>query len=193
MSLSADTLSTFLQTLPQELYDRIYELTFTADKAVHVVHEKMPRGMHGHRFAVDRTSRELFAQSYYGGGSAFIGFNYAYIGQWLDRLPSAHRKFVRNICRHTLAFARQCYPDQHPYIFETHHVWLGAHVEVSGFPRRASAQLPLSSDMPSQFLQGLGFDTDEIAPVSKRLEQLQQDFLDARKLQRARERKTPLS
>jgi hypothetical protein len=104
---------------------------------------------------------------------------------------------VRNVCRHTLALYKDRYlyhqARRHFAIFEAHDVCYGDHVEVSGFPRRASVQLPRSSDMPSQFLQGLGFDTDEIAPVSKRLEQLEQGFLDARKLQRAGERKTPLS
>lgn len=60
---SSASLATLLQSLPQELYDEIYELVFTADQSEIVDLESdnpFPA-----RLYVDHHSRELFAKSYY--------------------------------------------------------------------------------------------------------------------------------
>ncbi|GIZ41108.1 hypothetical protein CKM354_000442400 [Cercospora kikuchii] len=85
-------LRSHLESLPQELYDYIYDLTFTADAKVRVyarnhqiwlleldwlseayseqvvtINEKPPHLLH-----VDRSSRTKFAASYFGGASIFV-------------------------------------------------------------------------------------------------------------------------
>lgn len=60
--LSNATLATLLQSLPQELYDEIYELTFTADPTEAVDLES--DNPFPERLYVNHHSRELFAKSY---------------------------------------------------------------------------------------------------------------------------------
>lgn len=89
---NSDELRKHLESLPQELYNYIYDLTFTADAKVRLyarkhqswrleldwlpetcseqvvtINEKMP-----HLFRVDRSSRTKFAASYFGGESVFV-------------------------------------------------------------------------------------------------------------------------
>lgn len=68
MSGEADKLPTLVQSLPQELYDTVYDLVFTAGD-LHVIHAnyQFPTLLH-----VSKASRQQFANSYYGGGSTFV-------------------------------------------------------------------------------------------------------------------------
>lgn len=82
-----DTLPVLMQGLPQELYDTIYDLVFTAGQE--------PRYI-GYReydspvqLQVDRASRKRFAKSYYGNGATFV-FEGATNYTWVQTLPRSH-------------------------------------------------------------------------------------------------------
>lgn len=75
-----------LQRVPQELYDNIFELVFTADHEVvrNITRDYKPPV----QLQVSRATRELFAESYYGHGSSFsLNEN---VKQWAERLPLEH-------------------------------------------------------------------------------------------------------
>ncbi|KAF2162719.1 hypothetical protein M409DRAFT_26956 [Zasmidium cellare ATCC 36951] len=121
---SIDTLVALVQSLPTELYDEIYDLTFTAATGprypARIILQKPTRGtereVHSdrrpielvtHQFQghdtiallqVDHASREQFAKSYYGGPDALFMFNRRKDGErWLKSLNDRHRSYLRCI------------------------------------------------------------------------------------------------
>lgn len=93
---SAGTPSRLLQSLPQELYDRIYDLTFTAvaeDNIRMTKHFRFPAVLH-----VDHASRELAAAAYYSQNKVFTGtLLHGFFFAWLHAIPSSHRGHIRDI------------------------------------------------------------------------------------------------
>lgn len=104
-----------LETLPQEIYNDIYDLTFTAEPGVRdlgYISRRVPLGGPYGRpkdagkpflgsdnrglLQVDRASREKFAQSYYGGEDAvFVAQSGITAGVWLDSLEWKHEALIR--------------------------------------------------------------------------------------------------
>ena len=90
----ADSLAVLIQALPAELYDEIYNLTFAASATETRTideHYDFPACLH-----VSHSTREQFAESYYGEGAIF--FVHEKIAKtWLKCLPPAHARHVREI------------------------------------------------------------------------------------------------
>lgn len=119
------TLRDHLLDLPQELYDEIYNLTFTAapgprypvqmtcSLATSMRQDSLFRDVHlapvpfqGHDSVallhVDRASRDKFAKSYYGGPDAFFMFDDCRVcRKWLKSLNASlnatHLRYVRSV------------------------------------------------------------------------------------------------
>ncbi|KAF2166093.1 hypothetical protein M409DRAFT_23820 [Zasmidium cellare ATCC 36951] len=106
--------------LPQELFDRIYDFTFTAEPGVRYLdrfnpyHHPMyiPRPLFQkldsiNLLHVDRASRKQFAESFYGGdGAVFVMTGHAQRPawwikpaciEWLSILPSQHRALIKDV------------------------------------------------------------------------------------------------
>lgn len=84
--MNADQLPALMQRLPQEIFDNIYQLVFTAASE--------PRQIDKHyrppvQLQVDRASRKTFARIYYGDNSTFVLDSSIQI-QWACSLPAAH-------------------------------------------------------------------------------------------------------
>ncbi|UJO21218.1 uncharacterized protein CLAFUR5_10960 [Fulvia fulva] len=104
-SISSEDISRLLGTLPQELYDEIYSLTFTADPGVRKVNKDWRRPPH--LLLVDASSRALFAKSYFDADSSFIvravGTGPKCIAsdetmaRWLARLGKDHVALLRDV------------------------------------------------------------------------------------------------
>lgn len=91
-----DRLPELVQTLPQELYDNIYDLTFTpTSRWRYIRHDYKPPKL----LSVDRASRALFATRYYGERAVFciVPFSHGHGAKWLASLPQAHLYFTRRI------------------------------------------------------------------------------------------------
>lgn len=112
-----------LDKLPQELYDKIYDFTFSAEPGnryldcfVDPSYRPSKDGMRPlfqkpdsiHLLHVDRASRKQFARSYYGGsGAVFIspwisksvisGPPHDTCHIWLSSLPKDHRAMIRDV------------------------------------------------------------------------------------------------
>lgn len=110
-----------LADLPQELYDTIFDFTFTAEPGIRYLDRfspdctelcnarplfRVPDSVH--LLHVDRTSRNQFARSYYGGDEAVFVAAYFSGGQeyschsstccnWLESLPPDHRAMIRDV------------------------------------------------------------------------------------------------
>ncbi|KAK4494306.1 hypothetical protein PRZ48_014604 [Zasmidium cellare] len=114
-------LRALLESLPQELHDRIYDLTFTAEPGIHYI-DRFWGGEHHRLYIsrplfqwpdsanllhVDRASRKQFAESYYGGnGAVFVATGLGkhprsgVIGlciDWLAMLPLQHRNLIKDV------------------------------------------------------------------------------------------------
>lgn len=105
-------LSELMQTLPQELFDNIYGLTFTATPGLRELGyirsyddgRTFHRCQRGRQFLgadsralleVDRASRAQYASSYYGQGSMFIAHTPYAARTWLQSVPQHHRDLIR--------------------------------------------------------------------------------------------------
>lgn len=77
------TLASLVQALPAELYNEIYDLTFTADPGNRYIdgNYKPPSCLQ-----VSRSTRKTFEQSYYGNNSIFYG-GWKYASKWTWCLP----------------------------------------------------------------------------------------------------------
>lgn len=88
--------------LPQELYDDIFDLVFTADSEVRSIdkHYRLPAQMH-----VSRATQEKFARSYYGEGTFLLREQSgkhtwsvtdltATCNEWLDKLDNVERPLM---------------------------------------------------------------------------------------------------
>lgn len=109
--LTTEELRSALESLPQELYDKIYVATFTARSGGRVMNEpdKRVRMLHYKLLHISRASRELYARTYYGNGSTFGFFGEKYPGRpdilydtsavaaWLKMLPEAHRALIHEV------------------------------------------------------------------------------------------------
>lgn len=93
---SSDALRRALQNLPQELYDHIYNLTFTAlaDDTVRITkHHRFPAVLH-----VDHASRELAAAAHYSQNKFSTGkISHGVFLAWLEAIPPSHRGHIRDI------------------------------------------------------------------------------------------------
>lgn len=114
------SLRDLMQTLPQELYDEIFDMTFTADAGVRKLNTatkkrvlgKFSSGSTGWRdlyfysnvaaafpavLHVNRSTRAQFAKSYYGQG-AFVAVHDRQVARdWVEILPPDHRSLVRDV------------------------------------------------------------------------------------------------
>ncbi|KAF7193935.1 hypothetical protein HII31_04825 [Pseudocercospora fuligena] len=114
-------LSELMQTLPQELFDDIYNLTFTAEPGLrdlgricsHNWGRSFVRYHRGQQFLgadtrallqVDRASRAKYASSYYGEGSIFIAHTAYAAMTWMHSVAPEHRSLIAALPR-TLAWA----------------------------------------------------------------------------------------
>ncbi|CAK1365435.1 hypothetical protein CB0940_10037 [Cercospora beticola] len=105
-----------LLNLPQELHDRIYDLTFTTAPKIRIykpghgdlvrqvlaeLHEKSPSNIVvfderlPHLLHVSRASRELFAKSYFGGDGAVFVF-YAPVKIWRVPIEKCHWELIKD-------------------------------------------------------------------------------------------------
>ena len=95
--MAGSDLSKRIQNLPQELYDMIYEHTFTADtEKVEINADYKPPKL----LAVDRASRHFYAKSHYGGRMFFVAFGVNDLRdllRWLKSLSGDHQAMIREI------------------------------------------------------------------------------------------------
>lgn len=90
---SAEVRVDLLQALPREVFDLIYEMTFTRHSGLRHISADSKRPQ---RLQIDRKSRELFAKSWYGRDSIFV-MNLEAAGPWLKSLPSRHFNMLTEI------------------------------------------------------------------------------------------------
>lgn len=86
---SAAQLRAGLERLPQELRDIIFNYTFTSGKAIGTIsYDYRPPRL----LQVNRSSRQMYARSYYGGGLFRIHERDSMMAclKWLSSLPQAH-------------------------------------------------------------------------------------------------------
>lgn len=102
-----DKLRAGLETLPQELYDMIYNAVFTAAPGFRNLskHHKKTYRRDFNLLHVSHHSRALFASSYYGNQSRFHFVHWMHYSHdtvrphsWLAMLPGAHRALVFEVC-----------------------------------------------------------------------------------------------
>lgn len=97
--MTAEDLRVRLETLPQELYDEIYDITFTAEHGMRPIGTKPGLALHRAHLKflqIDPASRTSYAKSYYGKGASFRMLNGVLI-DWLKSLPSAHRVLLQDV------------------------------------------------------------------------------------------------
>lgn len=94
--MAAPSIGDLLQSLPQELSNEIYNLTFTAgaNGIVDLENDKpFPQLLH-----VDHRSREEFAKSYYSATrftfNPYGNTNMPVLTEWYRRLPAEHRAWL---------------------------------------------------------------------------------------------------
>lgn len=92
---SIDMLGHLMQSLPQELYDTIYDLTFTFDIGEVIIDSTYRTPS---RLRVDRNSRELFAKQYYRDNTFYCHErNTNALVSWLQSLPHVHIAYIQRI------------------------------------------------------------------------------------------------
>ncbi|KAM3424577.1 hypothetical protein BST61_g6571 [Cercospora zeina] len=77
-------LSARMMALPQELFDEIYDRTFTANKKTRQI-ISASTGRPPHLLHIDRRSREKFAASYYRNTTFLVADHYVF-GNWMEAL-----------------------------------------------------------------------------------------------------------
>lgn len=87
-------LADHLRNLPQELFDLVYDMVFTADNGarVRIDNSYKPPCL----LAVNRASHERYAKSYFH-SSIFVMKINAYSAMWLVSLPMQHHGFLHEI------------------------------------------------------------------------------------------------
>lgn len=89
--MADDNLPALVQALPSELYNEIFELTFTVNKReINTIHHP-PALLH-----VTRATRQSFAKSYYGQGSIFY-VPKELLNKFICSLPNAHSSIITEI------------------------------------------------------------------------------------------------
>ncbi|KAF7193282.1 hypothetical protein HII31_05376 [Pseudocercospora fuligena] len=138
--MSPEQLRSGLESLPQEIYDEIYDLTFTAEAGVRdlgavvrrygededeffctrTLTPKLFFGRDSSKLLrVDQRSRAKFAASYYGGpNTIFLARNPHAAATWLSSVDPKHRDLVSRMHLQIAGFkkVRQYLPD--PYSFQ---------------------------------------------------------------------------
>lgn len=95
------TLASLVQALPAELYNKVLELTFTADRNVHEIDRfYVPPKL----LQVSRNTRAMFARSYYGNGSQSDSSDpptfyasLALCSKWIGLLTQAHVDLLQEV------------------------------------------------------------------------------------------------
>ncbi|CZT18927.1 uncharacterized protein RCC_04772 [Ramularia collo-cygni] len=100
-TLDVATIRHGLDTLPQELWDKIFTEVFTATPGNRTIvwkpHGKKDQVQHS-LLGVSRSTRAAFAQNYYGGGSSFsIPDNWSEVGYWPWSLPKEHYDLIKEV------------------------------------------------------------------------------------------------
>lgn len=108
--VTIEELRSTLETLPQEIYDQIFEAVFTAPPGTRDLTGGSNHNAYLQDFNLLRISREtraLYAKSYYGNQSCFYFKNHnSYMGwvhstfrvrSWLKLLPEAHRALLQEV------------------------------------------------------------------------------------------------
>lgn len=87
-----DELNKRINALPQELIDMISDEVFTADsdQVYEIATDYKPPST----LQVSRSTRQKFAQSYYGNGSSFLFQQPATAQTWALSIPAAHRNLI---------------------------------------------------------------------------------------------------
>ncbi len=88
-----NSLADHVQALPSELYNEVYQLTFTAKREIRQIDKswKPPRLLQ-----VNHHSRELFASSYYGEKSIIEIHKYL-AHRWIKTLTQTHASHLREV------------------------------------------------------------------------------------------------
>lgn len=89
-----DKLGTLMQTLPQELYDKIYHFTFGAVQVLKVTIDanyQPPATLQ-----VNRISRAIFCEAYYD-ACDFRFSNVQRFCQWLSEISASHQDMIQNV------------------------------------------------------------------------------------------------
>lgn len=91
-----EQLAHLVQSLPQELYDCVYNLTFTAnDEEVNIFYTYSPPRI----LAVSRATRTQAAATYYS-TTTFFCSSRRYLFRWLLSLSSPHLSYLRKTDYH---------------------------------------------------------------------------------------------
>lgn len=127
INMTTPELRARLGSLPQEIYDDIYNLTFTAESGARIISYKLAdcsvvmRPTHRmdeskrfcgrdsiSLFLVDRASHTRFAKSYYGDmGAFFVFMDCRKMSEWFRSLQPKHRNMLRSLkCVVFESFAR---------------------------------------------------------------------------------------
>lgn len=120
-AFDVETLRHGLVSLPQEVWDSIYNAVFTAPFGIYYPAKskaskpdldalKIKGTYHRNDLGllhIDRASRELYAESYYGQGNTFVfvtridgpGVKHTggFCSEWFEMLPIAHRKYLPKV------------------------------------------------------------------------------------------------
>lgn len=83
--MATKSLAALVQSLPQELYDEIYDLTFTADDEPRVIYKDYTPP---HLLHVDSASRAKYARSYY--GSSTFKLPLVFGEKWVRSVQASH-------------------------------------------------------------------------------------------------------
>ena len=93
-----DSLAERVLALPQELFDKIYDLTFTVNESgfLEITPDfHLPRSA-GKMLCVDRASRAMFAKSFYGSCKAHF-YEPIDLVRWLKTMPPEHVAMLRTV------------------------------------------------------------------------------------------------
>lgn len=100
---TSKSLPELVQALPRELYDEIYDLTFTAEANTTVVLDRKDSNPFPNLLHVDRSSRSVFAKSYYANTTFTFTLWYpgardlAFVSRWLRGLSAEHVCLVQTL------------------------------------------------------------------------------------------------
>lgn len=102
-TLDSEQLRHGLESLPQELYDQIYNAVFTARPGVRQIDGLLGTFRRDMKFLhVSSATRALYAKTYYGQGATFeVHGRFAWaqdeLQQWLYLLPPDHRALLQRV------------------------------------------------------------------------------------------------
>jgi hypothetical protein len=95
-----------LESLPPELYDYIFDLSFAPSIDVCIIDQKYRPP---NTLSVDRATRTIMAVRFYGDNSIFHCGNHEDCSKWLISLPPEHRQLLQQArCESLLLSAPEC-------------------------------------------------------------------------------------